>query len=142
MLRARIWKVGVLKCYGSNTIRHSVLTALRNKGVTLEDVNKLTDHAYGSRVVDDFYNKPDSPKAIQDYIGNEENINLMIGSLKDSNIEKEQPHVLKMNRQYDDAQCGRNLQAREKNVQRTTFSQPIFTSTVDPEVIKDLLFMY
>ncbi|KAA6356373.1 MAG: hypothetical protein EZS28_048101, partial [Streblomastix strix] len=48
MLRARIRKAG---------------------GVTLEDVNKLTDHAYGSHMFDDFYNKPDSPKAIQDFIG-------------------------------------------------------------------------
>ncbi|KAA6376683.1 MAG: hypothetical protein EZS28_027789, partial [Streblomastix strix] len=50
--------------------------------VTLEDDNKLNDHVYGSRVVNDFYNKPDSLKAIYDYIGNEKNISLMIDSLK------------------------------------------------------------
>ncbi|KAA6361586.1 MAG: hypothetical protein EZS28_042886 [Streblomastix strix] len=56
MLRARIRKAGVPKCYGSITIRHFVMTALRNKRVTLEDDNKLNDHVYGSRMVNDFYN--------------------------------------------------------------------------------------
>ncbi|KAA6400283.1 MAG: hypothetical protein EZS28_004192 [Streblomastix strix] len=68
LLRTRIRQAGISKEYGSNTIRHSVMTQLRKSNLSLEQVNKLTDHAPGSIVVDEYYNKPDHPLSIDDFI--------------------------------------------------------------------------
>ncbi|KAA6391645.1 MAG: putative Pol polyprotein [Streblomastix strix] len=64
IIRRRLRQAGVPRQYGSNTIRHAVITKLRSSGLTLEQVNLLTDHAYGSRVVDDYYCRPDKPLSI------------------------------------------------------------------------------
>ncbi|KAA6395277.1 MAG: hypothetical protein EZS28_009196 [Streblomastix strix] len=44
------------------------MTQLRKSNLSLEQVNKLTDHAQGSIVVDEYYNKPDHPLGIDDFI--------------------------------------------------------------------------
>ncbi|KAA6388700.1 MAG: hypothetical protein EZS28_015775, partial [Streblomastix strix] len=61
LLRTRIRQARIGKEYGSNTIRHSVKIQLRKSNLSLEQVNQLTDHAQGSIVVDEYYNKPDHP---------------------------------------------------------------------------------
>ncbi|KAA6373948.1 MAG: hypothetical protein EZS28_030524 [Streblomastix strix] len=43
--------------FDGNTIRHSMMTKLRQEGASLEQVNEFTKHAPGSSVVDRFYNK-------------------------------------------------------------------------------------
>ncbi|KAA6325733.1 MAG: hypothetical protein EZS28_054033, partial [Streblomastix strix] len=45
--------------FGGNTIRHSMMTKLRQEGASFEQVNEFTRHAPGSSVVDRFYNKPE-----------------------------------------------------------------------------------
>ncbi|KAA6393116.1 MAG: hypothetical protein EZS28_011355 [Streblomastix strix] len=65
-IRLRLREAGIPKEYGSNTIRHVVITKLCQSGLSLEEVNLLTDHAYGSRVVDDYYFRPEEPLQIDD----------------------------------------------------------------------------
>ncbi|KAA6366075.1 MAG: hypothetical protein EZS28_038399 [Streblomastix strix] len=42
--------------FGGNTIRHPMMTKLRQEGASLEYVNEFTRHASGSSVADRFYN--------------------------------------------------------------------------------------
>ncbi|KAA6392527.1 MAG: hypothetical protein EZS28_011942 [Streblomastix strix] len=63
-IRLRLREAGIPKEYGSNTIRSAVITKLRQSGLSLEEVNLLTDHAYGSRVVDYYYFRPEEPLQI------------------------------------------------------------------------------
>ncbi|KAA6355886.1 MAG: hypothetical protein EZS28_048586, partial [Streblomastix strix] len=68
LLRTRIRQAGIGKEYGSNTIRHSVMTELRKTKLTLQQVNMLTDHAPSSIIVDEYYNKPEHPLGIDNVI--------------------------------------------------------------------------
>ncbi|KAA6358060.1 MAG: hypothetical protein EZS28_046414 [Streblomastix strix] len=58
-LKELIVQAGVDDDFGGNTIRHSMMTKLRQEGASLEQVNEFTRHAPGSSVVDRFYNKPE-----------------------------------------------------------------------------------
>ncbi|KAA6377980.1 MAG: hypothetical protein EZS28_026493, partial [Streblomastix strix] len=58
-LKELIIHAGVDDEFGGNTIRHSMMTKLRQEEASLEQVNEFTRHAPGSSVVDRFYNKPE-----------------------------------------------------------------------------------
>ncbi|KAA6358577.1 MAG: hypothetical protein EZS28_045896, partial [Streblomastix strix] len=45
--------------FGGNTIRHSMMTKLRQEGTSLEQMNEFTRQAPGFSIVDRFYNKPE-----------------------------------------------------------------------------------
>ncbi|KAA6391179.1 MAG: hypothetical protein EZS28_013295 [Streblomastix strix] len=64
-------QAGVDDEFGGNTIRHSMMTKLRQEGASLEQVNEFTRHAPGSNVVDRFYNKPEKAQDLSSvvYVG-------------------------------------------------------------------------
>ncbi|KAA6386040.1 MAG: hypothetical protein EZS28_018432 [Streblomastix strix] len=68
-LRARIRQAGIEKSYWYNIIRHLVITELRKAKLSVEQVNQLTDHAPGSVIIEQYYNKPEHPLGIEDIIG-------------------------------------------------------------------------
>jgi hypothetical protein len=58
MLRLILDEIGIGKQYGGATIRHAMMSKLREAGASVEEVNTYTRHAPGSNVVDVYYNKP------------------------------------------------------------------------------------
>ncbi|KAA6387788.1 MAG: hypothetical protein EZS28_016681 [Streblomastix strix] len=57
-LRLLLDEIGIDKEYAGFTVRHAMMTKLRDEGATQEEVNEATRHASGSNTCDTFYYKP------------------------------------------------------------------------------------
>ncbi|KAA6358335.1 MAG: hypothetical protein EZS28_046138, partial [Streblomastix strix] len=57
-LKLLLDEIGIDKEYAGSTVRHAMMTKLRDEGATQEEVNEATRHASGSNTCDMFYYKP------------------------------------------------------------------------------------
>ncbi|KAA6377598.1 MAG: hypothetical protein EZS28_026874 [Streblomastix strix] len=56
VLRSLLDDIGIDQQFGGSTVRHAMMTELRNDGATLKEVNDFTRHQEGSSCVDNFHN--------------------------------------------------------------------------------------